>query len=104
MALCKAHNHQCGGHNASLKTYIHLTSSYYWPQIYSNVLCHTKTCLPCQQQKSSTDKPPPLHTLPMPDQPNIRIHADLFGPMQAAGRQHFVQNRCIQKLGTRHSN
>ncbi len=24
----------------------------------------------------------------MPDQPNIRIHADLFGPMLAAGRQH----------------
>jgi len=24
----------------------------------------------------------------MPEQPNIRIHADLFGPMLAAGRQH----------------
>jgi hypothetical protein len=24
----------------------------------------------------------------MPDQPNIRIHADLFGPMYAAGSQH----------------
>jgi hypothetical protein len=28
MALCEAHNHQFGGHNAALKTYICLTSSY----------------------------------------------------------------------------
>jgi hypothetical protein len=26
--------------------------------------------------------------MPMPDQPNICIHADLFGPMLATGRQH----------------
>ena len=88
LALCEAHNHQFGGHNAALKTYIRLTSSYYWPRIYSDILKHTKTCLRCQQRKSSTDKPPLLHPLPMPDQPNIRIHADLFGPMLAAGRQH----------------
>ena len=88
MALCEAHNHQFGGHTATLKTYIRLTSSYYWPRIYSDILKHTKTCLTCQRRKSSTDKPPPLHPLPMPDQPNIRIHADLFGPMLAAGRQH----------------
>jgi hypothetical protein len=88
MALCEAHNHQFGGHNAALKTYIRLTSSYYWPRVYSDILKHTKTCLCCQQQKSSMDKPPLLHKLPMPVQPNIRLHADLFRPMLAAGRQH----------------
>ncbi len=88
MALCEAHYHQFGSHNAALKTYIPLTPSYYWPRIYSNILCHTKTCLRCQRQKSSTDKPPPLQPLPMPNQPNIHIHADLFGPMLAAGHQH----------------
>jgi hypothetical protein len=49
---------------------------------------HTKTYLTCQRWKSSMDKPLPLHPLPIPDQPNIRIHADLFGPMLAAGCQH----------------
>ncbi len=39
-------------------------------------------------KKKSTDKPPLLHPLPTPDQPNIQIHSDLFGPMLAAGRQH----------------
>ncbi len=77
-----------GGHTAALKTYIRLTTSYYWPRIYSDILKHTKTCLTCQHRKASTDKPPPLHPLPTPEQPNIRIHADLFGPMLAAGCQH----------------
>jgi hypothetical protein len=88
MALCEAHNHQFGGHNATLKTYICLTSSYYWPRISSYIQQHTKTCLLCQRRKSSMDKLPLLQPLPTPDQPNICIHADLFGPMLAAGRQH----------------
>jgi hypothetical protein len=88
LALCEAHNNQFGGHNAALKTYIRISSSYFWPKIYTDVLNHTKTCFRCQQRKSSTNKPPPLQPLPIPDRPNIRIHADLFGPMLAAGRQH----------------
>jgi hypothetical protein len=88
MALCEVHNHQFGGHNAALKTYIRLTCSYYWPWIYSDALRHTKMCLRCQQRKHSTDKPQPLQLLLMLDQPNIRIHADLFSLMLAAGCQH----------------
>ncbi len=32
LALCEAHNNQFGGHNAALKTYIRISSSYYWPK------------------------------------------------------------------------
>ncbi len=88
LALCEAHNNQFGGHNTALKTYIRISSSYFWPKIYTDVLNHTKTCFRCQQRKKSTNKPPLLQPLPIPDRPNIRIHADLFGPMLAAGRQH----------------
>ncbi len=88
MALCEAHNHQFGGHNAALKTYIRILSSYYWPKLWTDILNHNKTCLRCQRRKKSTDKPPPLQPLPNPNHPNVRIHADLFGPMLAAGRQH----------------
>jgi hypothetical protein len=73
MALCEAHNHQFGGHNAALKTYIRISSSYYWPKLWTDILKHTKTCLRCQQRKKSTDKPPPLHPLPNPERPNVRI-------------------------------
>jgi Integrase zinc binding domain len=85
MSLCEVHNHQFGSHNAALKTYIQISSSYYWPKLWTDILKHTKTCLRCQRRKKSTNKPPPLHPLPNPERPNIRIHADLFGPMLAAG-------------------
>ncbi len=65
LALCKAHNNQFGGHNAELKTYIRISSSYFWPKIYTDVLNHTKTCFRCQQRKSSTNKPPPRPISPM---------------------------------------
>jgi len=88
MALCEAHNHQFGGHNAALKTYFRILSSYYWPKLWTDILKHTKTCLRCQQRKKSTDKLPPLKPHPNPERPNIRIHADLLGPMLAEGCQH----------------
>jgi transposase InsO family protein len=79
--LCESHDHLFVGNNAAQKTYIKLTTSYFWPNVYSHVLKHTQTCLRCQQRKTSRAKQPPLAPLPIPDQPNIRIHADLFGPM-----------------------
>jgi hypothetical protein len=88
LALCEAHNLQFGGQKAALKTYICISSSYYWPKLWTDILNHTKTCLKCQQRKKSTDKPPLLQPLPTPYKPNIRVHVDLFGPMLAARRQH----------------
>jgi hypothetical protein len=46
------------------------------------------------------DKPPLLHTLPTPDQPNIR-HADLFGPMLAAGQNKYIL--CITDAFTKYA-
>ncbi len=39
-ALCEAHNSIFGGHDATLKTYIKITSSYYWMGIYSDIKMH----------------------------------------------------------------
>ena len=44
-ALCESHDHLFAGHNAAQKTYIKLTTSYFWPNVYSHVLKHTQTCL-----------------------------------------------------------
>jgi hypothetical protein len=33
-ALCEAHNSIFGGHDANLKTYMKLSSSYYWPGLF----------------------------------------------------------------------
>ncbi len=51
LALCEAHNHQFGGHNSVLKTDICISSSYYWPKLWKDILNQTKSCLRCQQRK-----------------------------------------------------
>jgi transposase InsO family protein len=80
-ALCESHDQIFAGHNAAQKSYLKLTSSYFWPNVYTHILKHTQTCLRCQQRKLSRTKKVPLAPLPIPDQPNVRVHADLFGPM-----------------------
>jgi hypothetical protein len=42
-APCEAHNSIFGGHDATLKTYIKITSSYYWPSIYLDIKLHMLT-------------------------------------------------------------
>jgi hypothetical protein len=65
-ALCKAHNSIFGGHNATLKTYIKITS-YYWSGIYQDIKHHVQTCLTCQQWKRAPVKTTPLATLLIPE-------------------------------------
>jgi transposase InsO family protein len=52
-----------------------------------HVLNYTQTCLRCQQCKTARKKKQPLAPLPIPDTPNMCIHADLFGPMVDASRK-----------------
>ncbi len=101
-ALCEAHNSIFGGHDANLKTYIKISSSYYWPGLFRDVKTHVQTCLTCQQRKWSTIKPTPLQPLPIPERPNWRIHADLFGPMLTAdSNKKFVI--CITDAFTKYA-
>ncbi len=86
-ALCETHDSIFARHNAALKSYIKLTTSYFWPTVYSHVLKHTQTCLRCQQCKTAKKKNQPLAPLPIPDTPNSHIHTDLFGPMVDASRR-----------------
>jgi len=80
-AMCKAHDSILGGHNVAHKTYLKISTSYFWLKIRQDIERHQAFCLRCQQHKKSTNKITPLAPLPIPDRPNLRIHADLFGPM-----------------------
>jgi Integrase zinc binding domain/Integrase core domain len=101
-ALCEANNSIFGGHNATLKTYIKITMSYYWPGFYQDIKTQVQTCLTCQQRKQSLTKPTPLSPLPIPECPNWRIHADLFGPMLTAdSHKKFVL--CITDAFTKYA-
>jgi hypothetical protein len=101
-ALCEAHNSFFGGHDANLKTYMKISSSYYWLGLFRDVKQHVQTCLTCQQRKRATIKPTSLKPLPIPKRPNWRIHADLFGPMLTAdSNKKFVL--CITDAFTKYA-
>ncbi len=104
-AFCETHDSIFAGHNAALKSYIKLTTSHFWPNVYSHVLNHTKTCLTCQKRKTALKKNAPLSPLSIPDCPNTRIHADLFGPMVDLSKKiclHLMHHRCIYKICSGH--
>ena len=86
-AMCDAHGSLLTGHDAVGKTYIRITDSYYWPGIKSDIQKHITSCLQCQVRKKSNVKSVPLQPLPLVDQPNQRIHVDLFGPLKASEAQ-----------------
>jgi hypothetical protein len=53
-------------------------------------------------RKSSTEKPTPFKPLPIPERPNLRIHADLFGPMiTVESTKQFVL--CITNAFTKYA-
>ena len=82
--ICNAHGSILSGHDALTKTYIRVSSSYFWPTIKQDIQMHLDSCLQCQQRKKSLAKPLPLQTLPTVDSPNYRIHIDLFGPLKTS--------------------
>jgi transposase InsO family protein len=101
-AMCEAHDSILGGHNAAHKTYLKISTSYFWPKMRQDIECHQNFCLRCQQRKKSTNKRTPLAPLPIPDCPNLRIHADLFGPMLTAdSNKKFVL--CITDAFTKYA-
>jgi hypothetical protein len=82
--MCEAHGAILSGHDALDKTYIRISSSYFWPSMKKDIQQHLDSCLQCQQRKKSSAKPLPLQTLPTVDSPNYRIHIDLFGPLKTS--------------------
>jgi hypothetical protein len=101
-AMCEAHDSILGGHNAAHKTYLKISTFCFWPKMRQDIERHQKFCLRCQQRKKLTNKQTPLAPLPIPDRPNIRIHADLFGPMLTAdSNKKFVL--CITDAFTKYA-
>jgi IS30 family transposase len=100
-AMCEAHDSIFRGHNATPKTYLKISTSYYWPKMLQDIEKHKHFCLRCQQRKKSNNKKTPLGPLPIPDRPNLQVHADLFGPMiTAESTKKFVL--CITEAFTKY--
>ena len=82
--MCDAHGEQLSGHDALVKTYIRISDSYFWPGMKSDIQKHIDLCVQCQVRKKSYSKPTLLHPLPILNQPNQRVHVDLFGPLKTS--------------------
>jgi hypothetical protein len=75
--------HDALGHFGFAKTYDLIRTSYFWPNMRTDLEeCCIPSCLECQRNKSSTSKPHgPLHPLPIPDDRCQSIAFDFIGPL-----------------------
>jgi len=83
-AICEAHDSIFGGHNVTQKTYLKISTSFYWPKIIQEIERHKNFCLRCLQWRKATNKKSLLALQPIPNQPSLRVHAVLFSPMITA--------------------
>jgi hypothetical protein len=90
--LRAAHSSRFAGHGGEGKTLRRLRLRYWWPTMAADVAEFVKTCEVCQKSKSPPHMPKAdLHPLPVPDQPNIRVHLDLFSvPKESPAGNKYV--------------
>ncbi|MGI9142025.1 MAG: reverse transcriptase domain-containing protein, partial [Fluviibacter sp.] len=73
--VADAHGQELTGHFGLLKTKEALLQSYYWPNMDADILEHLKTCQKCQKTRPNRNLPQLLTPLPLPTEPNQRVHA-----------------------------
>ena len=55
--LCEYHDVPLGGHVGIGKTFERLTRKWYWPKMRSSVEDYVRSCVACQQNKPSLQRP-----------------------------------------------
>ena len=60
----------------------------FWPGMKLDIQKHIHSCVQCQVPKKSYSKYVPLKPLLLLDQPNQRVHVDLFGPLKTSERSN----------------
>ena len=86
----EAHGSLLGGHSAVERTMDRIKASWWWPSMKVDVTNHIKRCPGCHRTKKSSTQPAPLAPLPIPEGPNVRIHADLFGPLKSINENKHI--------------
>ena len=82
--ICAAHDNLLSGHESVTKTIERIQLSYTWPGMRKEIDYHIKSCTNCQFKKKATKDPNILKQLPQCNEPNQRIHVDLFGPLKSS--------------------
>ncbi len=85
-AIQDAHGTPLSGHDGVYKTKERLLQTYWWLAMDKDIDEHIKSCHRCQMRKKGPQTTSLLQPMPQTTEPNMRIHADLFGPLVASGR------------------
>ncbi len=88
----EAHDSALGGHQGIARTYERIKEDLWWPKMMEDIVLHTQQCMTCQA--TSTKAPPPAaphQEYAQSRAPNVRIHADLFGPLKGTdGNNKYI--------------
>jgi putative transposase len=83
--LCaKYHQSWYGGHEGIIKMKQRLLNRYFWPNMEKDLQKEIENCHQCQTRRKDDTAKAHLRPLPIPSEPNQRIHADLFGPLKTS--------------------
>ena len=70
-----------------------LELAYWWPGIHYDVETFISKCVRCQELSGQKPQPSSLQSLPICEEPNFRVHMDLFGPLRcrsASGKKYIL--------------
>ncbi len=82
-----AHASRFAGHCGQFRTQQRVLQRFWWPSLAADVKSFIDTCRPCQRARDPYGmhtRVAPMHALEVPTEPNIRIHADLYGPLKSS--------------------
>jgi len=86
--LQEAHDSALGGHQGIYRTAERIREQFWWPGMQQDVDKHVRDCVICQATSNKGTHPPlPAEEFPQPQQPNERVHVDLFGPIEDRKKQ-----------------
>jgi putative transposase len=81
-----AHCAWTGGHCGRQRTVDRILLGYWWPGMHYDVDSFLAKCIRCQELGGRKPDPSPLQSLPLCEEPNFRVHMDLFGPLRTRSK------------------
>jgi Integrase zinc binding domain len=85
------HVHQTVGSYRQLKTSNYIQRTYWWPSMATDIELFCTSCMRCQMNKTSTQRPKGLlHSLPIPDRLWQSIGIDFVGPLHKSNNCDYL--------------
>lgn len=87
-----AHDRPLAGHLGLEKTKQRILSSFYWPELFSDVKKHCQTYDICQKTAKRTNQKVPMVTTPIINEPFTKIAMDIVGPLNRtkSGKKYIL--------------